>query len=136
MKIYLKTLKLSQILFCSLNLNELFKNYKDFENILLMNYVKFQVHVTVEDENDNPPKFTQTRYDIRVRENWKPDSPLLRLAVSDSDLNSNVWLSLKGKGNELFTLSQSGSLRLNRALDREERSVYTFSVTARDQGRI
>ncbi|CAH1400249.1 unnamed protein product, partial [Nezara viridula] len=96
----------------------------------------FQVHITVEDENDNPPKFTQSHYDIRVRENWKPETPLLKLAVSDSDLNSNVWLSLKGKGNELFTLSQSGSLRLNRALDREERSVYTFSVIARDQGNL
>ncbi|XP_066903672.1 cadherin-89D isoform X2 [Halyomorpha halys] len=96
----------------------------------------YQVHVTVEDENDNPPKFTQSHYEIRVQENWKPETPLLKLAASDSDLDSNIWLTLKGKGSELFTLSQSGSLRLKRAVDREERSVYTFSVIARDQGNL
>lgn len=96
----------------------------------------FQVHITMEDENDNPPKFSQSHYELHVKENWRPEGPLLRLSVSDPDLDPQVRLTLVGKASDLFTLSQSGTIRLNRPLDREEVPVYVFSIVARDTGKF
>ncbi|XP_037252267.1 protocadherin gamma-B5-like isoform X2 [Falco rusticolus] len=99
-----------------------------------------QVRVNVTDANDNPPVFSKSVYEARVRENLPPGSPVLRVRATDADAGSNARVSYSF-GNvpdgvrALFSVdSESGEVRTAGPLDFEERSKYSFGLEARDGG--
>ncbi|XP_055668866.1 protocadherin gamma-B2-like [Falco peregrinus] len=99
-----------------------------------------QVRVNVTDANDNPPVFSKSIYEARVRENLPPGSPVLRVRATDADAGSNARVSYSF-GNvpdgvrALFSVdSESGEVRTAGPLDFEERSKYSFGLEARDGG--
>lgn len=113
-----------------------------------------RLYRSLQDENDNTPRFENTSYLITVRENdlasgggsWYP-RVLLQVRATDPDDGEN------GNGNGLlsyqlqappgqeetvarnFALYQDGSLHLLQTLDYEDRTSYSFQVLAIDQGK-
>lgn len=49
-----------------------------------------QIIVNIEDVNDNPPIFTQSKYEARLMENHLDFDEPLRVNARDADLNGNV----------------------------------------------
>lgn len=64
-------------------------------------WVVFQVSVTLEDINDNPPEFNESEYKIDITENNNPTSPITVFA-SDKDIgeNARIFYSLTGTGSK------------------------------------
>ncbi|XP_054267149.1 cadherin-89D-like [Macrosteles quadrilineatus] len=101
----------------------------------------YQIHVTVEDENDNAPKFTKQFYSGHIREDCLPgcrvamDGPIMAV---DSDIGGNAkfHLSLHGEDSRLFFLEPSGYVKLVGKLDREIKDKYVLRVVATDKGNL
>ncbi|XP_077103055.1 protocadherin alpha-3-like [Siphateles boraxobius] len=92
------------------------------------------VSVTIEDVNDNSPKFDQDEYTSSILENSLQDQLLLQTRVTDLDLGGFS----KGHfimDNSTFVINSQGiiSLRRNATLDRETVDNYTIQVVAVDQ---
>ncbi|CAM4471882.1 unnamed protein product [Leuciscus chuanchicus] len=92
------------------------------------------VVVTIEDVNDNPPKFDQDEYTVSILENSPPDQFVLQTRVTDPDLGGF------SKGHfimvsDTFVINSQGviSLRSDATLDRETVDNYTIQVVAVDQ---
>ena len=106
------------------------------------NFCYFQVTVTVEDENDNPPIFDRASYEGRISEDALGGAEVslngeIRATDADSPPNALISFALYGEGRELFALdSQTGKMSLRRgaSLDREEKATYLFRIIARDKG--
>ncbi|XP_036157861.1 cadherin EGF LAG seven-pass G-type receptor 1 isoform X4 [Myotis myotis] len=97
------------------------------------------VHITVEDENDNYPQFSETRYVVRVPEDVAVNTPVLRVQATDRDQGQNAALhysivsgNLKG---QFHLHSLSGSLDVINPLDFEAIREYTLRIKAQDGGR-
>ncbi|XP_029001511.1 protein dachsous [Betta splendens] len=92
------------------------------------------VVVTVIDVNNNPPEFSQDRYDEVVAENLPSGAAVLALDVSDKDQGgfSNGFFICSS---DTFDVNKQGvvSLRKNVSLDRETMSSYVLLVVAVDQ---
>ncbi|KAL5021610.1 hypothetical protein ScPMuIL_000765 [Solemya velum] len=104
------------------------------------------VKITILDENDNPPEFGSTTYEIDsvVEETEPPPGGqfLVKTTATDKDERPNdITYSLSGYGtggpNPFFVIDpKSGDIRLMRALDRdlpEGQSEFTFTVMALDE---
>lgn len=48
------------------------------------------VYVTVTDENDNAPQFTENAYAVQVSESAEVNSLLVRVAATDADTGRNI----------------------------------------------
>ncbi|GAB1604068.1 protocadherin beta-13-like [Argonauta hians] len=99
------------------------------------------VEIIVDDENDNPPIFSQPLYNISIRTMHDKTKPILTLSVTDKDIGSNSEVSfhfspktsdlamksfeLKEKTGEIFL---SGISRLN------EKLSFELFIEARDRG--
>ncbi|XP_075440227.1 protocadherin-16, partial [Ascaphus truei] len=99
------------------------------------------VHVTVLDENDNPPMFLHPKarreIPLQVMEGKTPGVFVASLIAKDPDEGENgtVTYSLTGPWGERFTLHpNTGELRTAAALHLAERSQYSLSVRASDRG--
>ncbi|KAM9314190.1 protocadherin Fat 1a isoform 2-T2 [Pholidichthys leucotaenia] len=100
-------------------------------------YCEADVHITVEDVNDNPPQFTSDPYTITVFENTETGTLVAKLSANDLDtgINSDVLYSLVNSADGFFSIDeQSGVISLERPLDREVQSVYELQARASDQG--
>ncbi|KAF4118312.1 hypothetical protein G5714_000363 [Onychostoma macrolepis] len=93
-----------------------------------------EVSVTIEDVNDNPPKFDQDEYTVSILENSPQDQFVLQITVTDLDLGGF------SKGHfimysDTFVINNQGviSLRSNATLDRETIDNYIIEVIAVDQ---
>ena len=94
--------------------------------------------VIVEDENDNPPKFSQAQYTVSLEENSEPNTLVTTITATDPDigLNSLLTYSLRGEDASRFSISpDTGEVRSRWSLDREEKEEYVVVVDAEDQGR-
>ncbi|KAM3837307.1 protocadherin-9 [Vipera latastei] len=104
------------------------------------------VRVKLEDENDNPPIFSQPVIELSVSENNRRGLYLTTISatystvgvitVTDADAGENkaVTLSILND-NENFVLDPySGVIKSNVSFDREQQSSYTFDVKAIDGG--
>ncbi|XP_048052032.1 protein dachsous-like [Megalobrama amblycephala] len=92
------------------------------------------VSVTIEDVNDNPPKFDQDEYTVSILENSLQDQLVLQTRVTDLDLGGFS----KGQfimDSDTFIINSQGliSLRSNATLDRETVDNYNIQVIAVDQ---
>ncbi|XP_040193695.1 cadherin EGF LAG seven-pass G-type receptor 2-like isoform X1 [Rana temporaria] len=97
------------------------------------------VYISVEDENDNAPQFSEKHYVARAPEDTIPDSQILVVTATDKDqgINAVVHYSiLSGNARGLFSIDpQSGAIFLAGALDFETGREHTLRIRAQDGGR-
>ncbi|XP_074506431.1 uncharacterized protein cdh24b isoform X2 [Sebastes fasciatus] len=92
------------------------------------------VTVKLSDVNDNPPRFTQSMWSFSVSELAIPGAEIGRISATDADLGENAKLEytiLEGETGETFNITgvnQEAVITLNKAVDYESRSSYSFSV--------
>ncbi|XP_062856682.1 protocadherin Fat 2 [Trichomycterus rosablanca] len=97
------------------------------------------VEVTVTDENDNPPQFTEEIYHGSIIENSRPGEVIVALTTIDNDMSSDnrqVTLYITD-GDPLgeFSVSAVGEewrLITKGSLDREVRDKHTLKIIATD----
>ncbi|EAT41892.1 AAEL006534-PA, partial [Aedes aegypti] len=100
-----------------------------------------QLKVTILDENDEAPQFSQPRLNITLNENTKPKTVVAILTAEDHDQGTNGSItysfhpSVEKNYPGVFHLdSISGQLTTKSSLDREKVASYNIQVIARDQG--
>ncbi|XP_071991413.1 protocadherin-9 isoform X2 [Engystomops pustulosus] len=94
------------------------------------------VRVELEDENDNPPIFTQPVIELSVSENNRRGLYLTTISATDEDSGKNADIVYQlGPNASFFDLDRkTGVLTASRVFDREEQERFIFTVTARDNG--
>ncbi|XP_048512093.1 fat-like cadherin-related tumor suppressor homolog isoform X4 [Athalia rosae] len=98
------------------------------------------VRVTVDDVNDNAPKFALPSYTVKIREDVPVWSVVAVVTATDPDEGPGGVVEyflgdaiLDGEG--FFKVDRvSGTIRTAQPLDFEERQVHSLSVVARDRG--
>ncbi|XP_051890612.1 cadherin EGF LAG seven-pass G-type receptor 2-like isoform X2 [Pristis pectinata] len=97
------------------------------------------VHITVEDDNDNTPQFSEKRYVIQVLEDVAPNTKVLQVTASDRDKGNNAvvhYSIMSGNTRGQFYIdAQSGSIDVVSQLDYEMNKEYTLRIRAQDGGR-
>ncbi|XP_060743723.1 protocadherin-16 [Tachysurus vachellii] len=94
------------------------------------------VRISVTDENDNSPRFTQERAFLAVRENLPIGSGFGRVPATDRDagLNSRLIYRLLHPDRHFQINSHTGEISTRLALDREHQSSYQLVVVVQDSG--
>lgn len=94
------------------------------------------VRVKLEDENDNPPIFSQPVIELSVSENNRRGLYLTTISATDEDSGKNADIVYQlGPNASFFDLDRkTGVLTASRVFDREEQERFIFTVTARDNG--
>ncbi|XP_015176207.1 PREDICTED: protein dachsous [Polistes dominula] len=101
---------------------------------------RLHVNVTVQDVNDNPPIFNQTRYSASVPENATVGTPVLAVNASDADAGENgrIEYSINRRQSdrgEMFRIDpETGMVYVNKALDFESKDRHELVIVARDRG--
>lgn len=100
-----------------------------------------QLKVTILDENDEAPQFSQQQINVSLSENTPPHTLVAMLTAADHDqgTNGSVTYSLHSRVQQrypdVFAMDAlTGQLTTKTALDRELISTYEIQVVARDQG--
>ncbi|XP_052738209.1 fat-like cadherin-related tumor suppressor homolog isoform X2 [Bicyclus anynana] len=86
---------------------------------------------------DAAPVFSREVYEARVAETAPPNTPVVRLKVSDRDEDAaHVYIEIVGgnEGGEFAVNADTGVLYTALALDAERKALYTLTVSAVDQG--
>ncbi|KAK5599862.1 Protocadherin-18, partial [Crenichthys baileyi] len=102
-------------------------------------------HFTVQvlDENDNPPHFEKSRYEVFKSENNSPGAYLMTVVASDPDLGTNgqvtyTIIDALIQGSPISTYvtidPSNGAIYALRSFDHEDVSRVAFTVQARDGG--
>ncbi|XP_060132979.1 cadherin EGF LAG seven-pass G-type receptor 2 isoform X2 [Zootoca vivipara] len=97
------------------------------------------IHITVEDDNDNSPQFSEKRYVVQVPENVASNTHILRVNATDRDKGSNALVHysiMSGNTRGQFYIdAQSGNIDVVSQLDYEMNKEYTLRIRAQDGGR-
>uniref|UniRef100_A0A5F7ZWY3 Protocadherin Fat 3 n=1 Tax=Macaca mulatta TaxID=9544 RepID=A0A5F7ZWY3_MACMU len=99
-------------------------------------FCQANIHLILEDVNDNPPVFSSDHYNACIYENTATKALLTRVQAVDPDvgINRKVVYSLADSAGGVFSIdSSSGIIILEQPLDREQQSSYNISVRATDQ---
>ncbi|KAM3864775.1 protocadherin-23 [Diretmus argenteus] len=92
---------------------------------------------SVLDDNDNPPQFMQTSFQISLPENLPPGL-IHTVQASDPDHGENgtICYSILGEdySGRFIINAHTGAVSTTKVLDREERQNYTLTIQARDYG--
>ena len=93
--------------------------------------VQTAIVITVEDENDSPPFFVNGPTQVTVVENSPQDLVVTEYEARDDDIGSNAAIQFTLQpSNVPFELdSQTGILTVSGAIDFEEETSYTITVT-------
>lgn len=102
-------------------------------------------HFTVQvlDENDNPPSFEKSRYEVFKSENNSPGAYLMSVVASDPDLGTNGQVTYTVidaliHGSPISTYitidPSTGAIYALRSFDHEDVSRIVFTVQGRDGG--
>lgn len=94
--------------------------------------------VSLEDVNDNPPKFIPSNYHVKIREDLPEGTVITWLEANDPDLgqSSQVRYNLLEGGEGSFDVDKlSGAVRIVQKLDFERKQVYNLTVRAKDKGK-
>uniref|UniRef100_A0A6I8N1R2 Cadherin EGF LAG seven-pass G-type receptor 3 n=1 Tax=Ornithorhynchus anatinus TaxID=9258 RepID=A0A6I8N1R2_ORNAN len=98
-----------------------------------------RVYITVLDENDNVPQFSEKRYVVQVREDVRPHVEILRVTATDSDKDNNALVHyniISGNSRGQFSIdSVTGEIQVVAPLDFEVEREYTLRIRAQDAGR-
>ncbi|XP_066594153.1 protein dachsous [Prorops nasuta] len=98
------------------------------------------VNVTVQDVNDNPPIFNQSRYIASIPENATVGTAVLQVNATDSDAarNGRIEYSINRRQSdreEMFRIDpESGMVFVNKPLDFESKERHELVIVARDRG--
>ena len=95
--------------------------------------------ISVQDKNDNKPRFTQKVYFARAWEGNNKGTYVSQVVAVDGDSIENEQLYYQivdGNHDGAFAIDQqySGIIKTNIVLDREIRDYYELTVTATDEG--
>ncbi|NWW41666.1 PCDG7 protein, partial [Panurus biarmicus] len=99
-----------------------------------------QLWINVTDANDNPPVFAQDQYRVSLREDASPGSIVLNVSASDADAGINAHITygfgkMPTKVLQKFVVdAETGTIRLQEALDFEDTQGYVLLVEGRDGG--
>ncbi|XP_018326726.1 cadherin-related tumor suppressor-like [Agrilus planipennis] len=100
-----------------------------------------QLKVTILDENDEAPKFSQKSINVSLSESSPPHTLVAMLTAVDHDQGTNgsvtysLQSSVQRRYKDTFALdSLTGQLTTKTRLDRERISKYEINVIAKDQG--
>ncbi|XP_069731782.1 LOW QUALITY PROTEIN: cadherin EGF LAG seven-pass G-type receptor 2 [Phaenicophaeus curvirostris] len=97
------------------------------------------VRITVEDDNDNAPQFSEKRYVVQVPEDVAPNSAVLRVTATDCDKGSNALVHysiVSGNTRGHFYIdAQTGVLDVVSPLDYEVSKEFNLRIRAQDGGR-
>uniref|UniRef100_A0A3Q2ST64 Cadherin-12 n=1 Tax=Fundulus heteroclitus TaxID=8078 RepID=A0A3Q2ST64_FUNHE len=96
------------------------------------------VNITLSDVNDNPPRFSKSKYWYLVPESSAVGSAVGRIKAHDLDIGRNAeveYIIVPGDGGAMFDITtnehnQEGIIILKRPLDYESKKAYTFKVEA------
>ncbi|EDW19762.2 fat-like cadherin-related tumor suppressor homolog isoform X3 [Drosophila mojavensis] len=103
-------------------------------------YAYTDVHIHVNDENDNYPKFDNIIYSADVAENTDKVASILKITATDADSGSNgdVRYYIDDESNAIRNVFDidiyTGMITLLSSLDREVQSEFNFKVIATDNG--
>ena len=102
-------------------------------------YAYTQCIISVQDKNDNKPRFTQKVYFARAWEGNNKGTYVSQVVAIDGDSIENEQLYYQivdGNHDGAFAIDQqySGIIKTNIVLDREIRDYYELTVTATDEG--
>lgn len=101
-------------------------------------YSEALVRISIDDINDNAPKFSLPSYSVKIREDIPKGSVVAVVTASDPDLgpDGDVLYSLEDSDSDgTFKIdSLSGTIRTTKPLDFEERQVHSLIVFANDRG--
>ena len=95
------------------------------------------VIITIEDLNDEIPKFEKKRYEFHVKENEKADTVVnaTPLNATDRDFGENGMISFRLSPTvSPFRIRPDGVILTREPLNREQRPQYTLTVEAVDAG--
>ncbi|KAK5874152.1 hypothetical protein PBY51_019125 [Eleginops maclovinus] len=94
------------------------------------------VVVTVQDRNDNSPRFIDKDFTFFVPENFPGYGEIGVLSVTDADAEENGWVALSIlNGSDIFMIDTGrGALRAKTSLDREQQGTYQLWIEAVDGG--
>uniref|UniRef100_A0A3Q3J3E4 Cadherin EGF LAG seven-pass G-type receptor 1 n=1 Tax=Monopterus albus TaxID=43700 RepID=A0A3Q3J3E4_MONAL len=97
------------------------------------------VHISVEDENDNYPQFSEKRYVIQVPENVAVNTKVIQVEATDKDEGNNAKVhysiisgNIKG---QFYIHSPTGVIDVINPLDYEMIREYNLRIKAQDGGR-
>ncbi|TRY59248.1 hypothetical protein DNTS_026386 [Danionella cerebrum] len=97
------------------------------------------VHITVEDENDNYPQFSEKRYVVQVPENVPVNTKVAQVEATDRDEGTNAKVhysiingNIKG---QFFIHTPTGAIDVINPLDYELTPEYILRIKAQDGGR-
>ncbi len=98
------------------------------------------VLIYIIDENDNSPIFDFPAYFETIPENFPVNDEVITVRATDTDSTSNEELTYNiyaGNTNDAFRIDfESGVISLTSALNREDVSYYSLTVTATDDGSV
>ncbi|KAG1695314.1 Cadherin-87A [Nymphon striatum] len=101
--------------------------------------VSVPIYITLEDENDNSPKFAEKQYQTSIVENIPtvPPSPILQVMANDPDEGKNAKLMYKivqGNIDEIFYIHPtSGIISPVKSLGGRGLKQYKLTIEARDR---
>ncbi|XP_017285390.1 cadherin EGF LAG seven-pass G-type receptor 1 isoform X2 [Kryptolebias marmoratus] len=97
------------------------------------------VHITVEDENDNYPQFSEKQYVVQVPENVAVNTKIISVNATDKDEGNNAKVHYSIiSGNNLghfYIHSPTGEINVINPLDFEMKQQYPIRIKAQDGGR-
>lgn len=93
-----------------------------------------QVHVTVLDNNDNAPVFSQPTYDVTVSEDIPPDAEVVQVLASDRDKHHQLSYSLQSSidpsSMRFFRIHPTlGTIYTLQSLDHEACALHILTIT-------
>ncbi|GAB1604089.1 uncharacterized protein LOC115219398 [Argonauta hians] len=99
------------------------------------------VKILVEDENDNPPEFSQNIYNVSIEHNHKKNIPVVTLSAKDLDIGKNGKISyyFSPKTDEQIrqyfnVVKNTGKIFLIRSIDTELKNSLRLYIEAKDEG--
>ena len=95
------------------------------------------VYINITDANTHPPVFEGAPYSVYVLEDAPPGTVVLTVSASDLDSgeNARVTYELTGEPVAEFAVNPTtGEITTTQNLDRERKSAYLLTVSARDNG--
>ncbi|GAB1604095.1 uncharacterized protein LOC115219398 [Argonauta hians] len=99
------------------------------------------VKILVEDENDNPPEFSQSIYNVSIQHNHKENVPVVTLSASDLDIGKNGKISYyispqtDGTIRQYFNIiKNTGKIFLIRSINTDLKNSLRLYIEAKDEG--
>ncbi|CAI9733485.1 protocadherin Fat 1-like [Octopus vulgaris] len=99
------------------------------------------VHITVEDENDNRPIFSEKTYNVSIQNNHQRNRPVVVMMAEDSDIGENGKVSYyispttstESKDNFIIN-EKTGEIFLNKESQFDKMKSFKLYIEARDGG--